>query len=251
MSLGVGDKLGPYEIVSKLGSGGMGELYKARDARLGRDVAIKVLSEAFPNQISRERFNRESRAASALNHPNVCTIFDVGDSEGLPFLVMEVVHGETLRERIARGPMDLKSVLELGSQIASALDAAHTRGIIHRDIKPSNIIVTEHGQAKVLDFGLAKHEATKVKQTSPDQETESMAVESDEPGINAQHGTRTPSEDDGHRVGNPLQPGPASFVIRSWLARIQPERGSGKRPQAQDAIRLPRCEDICAWRPAS
>ena len=152
MSLGVGDKLGPHEIVSKLGSGGMGEVYKARDARLGRDVAIKVLSEAYPNQVSRERFNRESRAASALNHPNICTIFDVGDSEGLPFLVMEVVHGETLRERIARGPMDLKSVLELGSQIASALDAAHTRGIIHRDIKPSNIIVTEHGQAKVLDF---------------------------------------------------------------------------------------------------
>src|SRR5215831_80512 len=187
MSLGVGDKLGPYEIVSKLGSGGMGELYKARDARLGRDVAIKVLSEAFPNQVSRERFNRESPAASALNHPNICTIFDVGDSEGLPFLVMEVVRGETLRERIARGPMDLKSVLEPGSQIASALDAAHTRGIIHRDIKPSNIIVTEHGQAKVLDFGLAKHEATKVKQTSPDQETESMAVELT--GVGAMMGT--------------------------------------------------------------
>ena len=105
MAVSIGDRLGPYEIVAPLGSGGMGEVYKARDPRLGRNVAIKVLPDAFPNQLSRERFNRESRAASALSHPNICAIFDVGESGGLPFLVMELLHGETLSERIARGPM--------------------------------------------------------------------------------------------------------------------------------------------------
>lgn len=177
MALSPGDKLGPYEILSAIGAGGMGEVYKARDIRLGRDVAIKVLPDALPNQTARDRFNRESRAASALNHPNICAIFDVGESEGLPFLVMELLRGETLREQIDRGPMGTESVIELGAQIASALHSAHSLGIIHRDVKPSNIIVTEHGQAKVLDFGLAKHEPPKMAPPGPDGETVSLCTE--------------------------------------------------------------------------
>ena len=175
MPLSLGDKLGPYEIVGPIGAGGMGQVYKARDTRLGRDVAIKVLPDAFPNQLSRERFNREARAASALNHPNICAIFDVGESGGLPFMVMELLRGETLRERIRQRPIDTESLLELGAQITSALIEAHSLGIIHRDIKPANIIVTEHGQAKILDFGLAKQEAPKMAPRGPDEETASMA----------------------------------------------------------------------------
>src|SRR3982751_1130716 len=174
MAVSIGDKLGPFEVVARLGSGGMGEVYKARDTRLGRDVAVKVLPATFGDQVWRERFNRESHAASALNHPNICAIFDVGESGGLPFFVMELLRGETLRERIAAGPMEMRQVLELGAQIASALAAAHSLGIIHRDIKPSNIILTEYGQAKILDFGLAKYETPKTTPSDRDEETATL-----------------------------------------------------------------------------
>src|SRR3954447_17643269 len=145
MQLQPGEKLGPYEILAPIGKGGMGEVYRARDPRLNRDVAIKVLPQAFATDIARERFQREARAASALNHPNICVVHDVGEVAGHPFLVMELLSGKTLRERINGQPLDLPMALALGIQVTDALDAAHAKGIVHRDIKPANVFVTERG----------------------------------------------------------------------------------------------------------
>jgi len=156
MGLTSGIKLGPYEIVSPLGAGGMGEVYRARDTRLGRDVAIKVLpSHLSSSPELKERFKREARAISSLNHPNICTLHDIGQQDGVDFLVMEYLEGETLQQRLLRGALPLKQVHEYGIQITVALDRAHQNGIAHRDLKPGNIMLTKTG-AKLLDFGLAK-----------------------------------------------------------------------------------------------
>jgi len=147
MLLSVGDKLGPYEILGLIGAGGMGEVYRARDTRLGREVAVKVSAEKF-----NERFEREARVISSLNHPNICTLFDVGPN----YLVMELVEGATLGEQIKEGVLSLEESLHVARQIADALEAAHEKGITHRDLKPGNVKITPDGVVKVLDFGLAK-----------------------------------------------------------------------------------------------
>src|SRR6202171_4934622 len=156
MALTSGTRLGPYEILAPLGAGGMGEVYRAGDTRLDRAVAIKILPQHLSdNPTLKQRFEREAKAISSLNHPHICVLHDIGNQDGIQFLVMECVEGETLAKRLEKGPLPLEQALKYGMQIADALDKAHRNGVMHRDLKPGNIMLTASG-AKLLDFGLAK-----------------------------------------------------------------------------------------------
>jgi WD40 repeat protein len=155
--LTAGSKLGPYDIQASIGAGGMGEVYRARDARLNRDVAIKILPASFSADSDRlQRFAQEARAAAALNHPNILSIYDIGDDHGTPYVVSELLEGETLRDRLKNGPLSSRKAIDFGQQICRGLAAAHEKGIVHRDLKPENIFITDDGRVKILDFGLAK-----------------------------------------------------------------------------------------------
>jgi len=166
MTLAAGTRLDGFEIVAPLGAGGMGEVYRARDTLLKRDVAIKVLPAYWSRDPERlHRFELEAQAAAALNHPNIVSIFHVGQYNGSPYIVTELLHGETLRERLKNGPMRLREAIDVGAELARGLAAAHGAGIVHRDLKPENIFLTKDGRVKVLDFGLAKLDPAKCSGT--------------------------------------------------------------------------------------
>ncbi|HYV05923.1 MAG TPA: serine/threonine-protein kinase, partial [Blastocatellia bacterium] len=174
------ETIGPFNIISRLGSGGMGEVYLAQDSRLGRKVALKILPESFSHDQDRvARFKQEAKAASALNHPNVATIYEVGEAEGIGYIAMEYVEGESLAAKISGRPLGSTEISEIASQVADALDEAHSTGITHRDIKSANIMLTTRGQAKVLDFGLAKLAVPRSEGLKSDKPTERLTA----PGI--------------------------------------------------------------------
>src|SRR5262245_16416351 len=177
MRLAIHSQIGPYEILEPLGAGGMGEVYRARDTRLERDVAIKVVPEQFAQDAQAlARFYREVRAVAALSHPNIVTIHDIGTEQGLTYAVMELLEGDTLRERIKRGTLDWPPAVEIAKGIADGLAAAHAKGIIHRDIKPENIFLTAGRGVKILDFGLARLQ------------TKGSPLQSGPPGVDTQPG---------------------------------------------------------------
>ena len=182
MPLSAGTRLGPYEVLAPIGAGGMGEVYRARDSRLGREVALKILPAAFASDPDRvRRFEQEGRAAAALNHPNIVVIYDAGSEGGVFYVATELLEGETLRERLAGSALPVRKAIDYAIQIARGLAAAHAKGITHRDLKPENLFLTKDGLVKILDFGLAKYSATKPAGSHPT-ELATQPIETD-PGM--------------------------------------------------------------------
>ena len=200
MSLTSGARLGPYEILAPIGAGGMGEVYKALDTRLGRDVAVKVMPAEFATNPERlRRFEQEARAAAALNHPNILALYDIGTQEGAPYIVTELLEGQTLRQKLHEGPLTPAGALDLGVQVAHGLAAAHEKGIVHRDIKPENLWITKDGRVKILDFGLARLTATEPA-AKPDTEAPTVGAPTREGTILGTPAYMSPEQAEGKRA---------------------------------------------------
>jgi len=216
VSLTSGTKLGPYEIQSPLGAGGMGEVYRARYTRLDRTVAIKVLvSRLSSSPELKQRFEREAKAISALNHPHICSLYDIGSQDGTEYLVMEFLDGETLAERLCHGVLPLKLTLKIGIEVSEALEVAHRAGIVHRDLKPGNIMLTKTG-AKLMDFGLAKSAMSGL-----------AAAASSAPLLSA---ARTMSE------GSPMSPLTTAGTVIGTIQYMSPEQIEGKEADARSDL---------------
>ena len=227
MSLSPGTRLGSYEILAPIGAGGMGEVYRAKDAKLGREAAIKVLPEAMAGDPDRrQRFELEARSASALNHPNILTIYDIGQSNGTVYIAMELVEGKTLRELVASGePVATKKLLDVAVQTAEGLAKAHSAGIVHRDLKPENLMISKDGFVKILDFGLAKLTEAPLRRMSPSHRPRSRRRLNPAPSW-ARPATCRPSR----RAGNPSTSTPTSSLWARSCTRWRPAsaRSSGR-----------------------
>ncbi len=232
MALTAGSRLGPYAILSPLGAGGMGEVYRARDERLGRDVAIKVLPPRLSSDPERlRRFEKEARSSSSLNHPNVVTVFDVGDANGTAYIAMELVDGRTLRELIAEGPLPLKRLLGIGAQIADGLARAHGAGIVHRDLKPENVMVRRDGFVKILDFGLAKLTQSDSPESGATQ-SPTMTVGTEDGVVMGTVGYMSPEQ----ALGKPLDFRSDQFALGASLYEMTTGRRAFERPSAPETL---------------
>src|SRR5512141_2277875 len=243
MTLAAGTRLGPYELVAPIGAGGMGEVYRAKDTRLDRTVAVKVLPAHLSTSAEvRQRFEREAKTISQLSHPHICALYDVGNQDGVEFLVMEYLEGETLSERLAKGPLAFDQVLRYGLEMADALDKAHRQGIVHRDLKPGNVMITKSG-VKLLDFGLAKAVAPATPQqltSFPTQMGPSLTQEGTilgtfqymapeqldgEEGVGGEQPGRVERGDHGERAACRVGPGAEGATgVRSRRAHVSGER---------------------------
>src|SRR5580765_6541180 len=227
MAIAPGSKLGPYEIAGQIGAGGMGEVYRAKDPRLGRDVAIKVLPASFSQDTDRlRRFEQEAKAAGLLNHPNITIVYDIGSHEGAPYVVQDLLEGETLRAELASGRFAPRKAIDYADQLAHGLAAAHYKGIVHRDLKPENVFVTADGRVKILDFGLARRENVGFSGATPDGET---ALAGTDPGtVMGTVGYMAPEQVTG-------QPSDARADIFA-LGCVLFEMGSGRRAFARATV---------------